>query len=74
MNADRGAGSQFGLEARARAAVHATADEVRAEDLSPMPTWPPDKPSRCARLVGRLRGLGTRHHPVPGAVNRRFDA
>ena len=66
MNADRGAGSQFGLEARARAAVLATADEVRAEDLSPMPAWPPDKPSRCARLVRRLQRLGARDHPALG--------
>ena len=51
MNADRGAGSQFGLEARARAAVLATADEIRAEDVPPAPAWLPD--GSPVRLTGR---------------------
>ena len=53
MNTDRGAGSQFGLEARARAAVLATADEIRAQDVAPAPAWlPGDSP---VRLTGRER-------------------
>ena len=51
MNTDRGAGSQFGLEARARAAVFATADEIRAEDVPPVPAWLPD--DSPVRLTGR---------------------
>ncbi|MCW2896272.1 MAG: hypothetical protein JWO75_5761 [Actinomycetia bacterium] len=51
MNTDRGAASQFGLEARARAAVLATADEIRAEDVPPAPAWRPD--DSPARVTGR---------------------
>jgi hypothetical protein len=61
VNAGRGAGAQFGLEARARAAVLATADEIRADDVPPAPAWLPDwsldGPARRyggARRYGRL--------------------
>jgi hypothetical protein len=39
VNNFRDAGAQFGLEARARAAVLATADEIRADDVPPVPAW-----------------------------------
>ena len=45
MNTGRGAGAQFGLEARARAAVLATADEIRADDVPLAPPWLPGEPA-----------------------------
>ncbi len=39
MNTGHRAGAQFGLEARARAAVLATADEIRPDDVPPAPPW-----------------------------------
>jgi RNA polymerase sigma factor (sigma-70 family) len=39
VRADHAAGAQFGLVARARAAVRATAGEIRAEDVPPTPAW-----------------------------------
>jgi hypothetical protein len=41
VNAWREAGAQFGLEARARAAVLGTAEEIRADDVPPTPAWAP---------------------------------
>jgi RNA polymerase sigma factor (sigma-70 family) len=54
---DHGAGAQFGLAARARAAILATAGEVRAEDLPPAPAWPPAEPMRSGARAG-LVALG----------------
>jgi DNA-directed RNA polymerase specialized sigma24 family protein len=39
VRTDHAAGAQFGLVARARAAVRATAGEIRAEDVPPAPAW-----------------------------------
>ena len=39
VRTDHAAGAQFGLVARARAAVRATAGEIRAEDVPPTPAW-----------------------------------
>ncbi|MGH3247045.1 MAG: hypothetical protein ACRDOI_12635 [Trebonia sp.] len=39
MNTGRGAEARFGLETRARAAVLATADEIRADDVPEAPAW-----------------------------------
>jgi RNA polymerase sigma factor (sigma-70 family) len=39
VRTDHAAGPQFGLVARARAAVLATAGEIRAEDVPPAPAW-----------------------------------
>lgn len=54
VHADRGAGVQFGLAARARAAILATAGEIRAEDVPAAPAWPPAEPGR----PGALAALG----------------
>lgn len=53
MNNFRDAGAQFGLEARTRAAVLATADEIRADDVPPVPAWLPESPVAAARPDGR---------------------
>jgi RNA polymerase sigma factor (sigma-70 family) len=58
VHADHGAGAQFGLAARAQAAVLATAGEIRAEDVPPAPAWPPaesPRPGALAALVARAR-------------------
>jgi RNA polymerase sigma factor (sigma-70 family) len=58
VHADHGAGTQFGLAARARAAVLATAGEIRAEDVPPAPAWPPAESPRqgaLAALVASVR-------------------
>jgi hypothetical protein len=73
VNAGREAGAQFGLEARARAAVLGTAEEIRADDVPPAAAlaWLPggslDRPAgrggragRVSQLVRRLRDLGFR--------------
>ena len=52
VHPDHGAGAQFGLAARARAAILATAGEVRAEDLPPRPAWPPTEAARSGALAG----------------------
>ena len=60
MSTGHGAGAQFGLAARARAAVLATADEIRPEDVSPAPPWAPAEPPRpgaLAALVARARAV-----------------
>ena len=75
MNAGRGTGAQFGLEGRARAAVLATADEIRPDDVPPEPAWRPDEAARpvsarrADRLLRRLRDLGLRL-PRPGQPDR----
>jgi hypothetical protein len=60
VSADHGAGAQFGLAARARAAVLATADEIRAEDVPPAPARAPaesPRPGPLAALVARARAV-----------------
>lgn len=52
MNNFRDAGAQFGLEARARAAVLATADEIRADDVPPVPAWLAESPVAAGRRDG----------------------
>jgi hypothetical protein len=75
VNTGRGAGAQFGLEGRARAAVLATADEIRPDDVPPEPAWLPDEAARPVRarrtdqLLRRLRDLGLRL-PRPGQPGR----
>ncbi|MGH3207783.1 MAG: sigma factor-like helix-turn-helix DNA-binding protein, partial [Trebonia sp.] len=54
VHTDQGAGVQFGLAARARAAILATADEIRAEDVPAAPAWPSAEPAR----LGALAALG----------------
>ena len=77
MNAGRGTGAQFGLEGRARAAVLATADEIRPDDVPPEPAWLPDEAARPVRarrfgqLLRRLRGLDLR---LPERAARRGAA
>ena len=51
MSTGHGAGAQFGLTARARAAVLATADEIRAEDVPPAPAWAPAQSPRLGALA-----------------------
>jgi hypothetical protein len=51
VSTGRGAGAQFGLAARARAAVLATADEIRAEDVPPAPAWAPAESPRLGALA-----------------------
>ena len=53
MNNFRDAGAQFGLEARARAAVRATADEIRADDVPPVPAWLAESSVAAGRRDGR---------------------
>jgi DNA-directed RNA polymerase specialized sigma24 family protein len=58
VSTDHGAGAQFGLAARARAAVLATAGEIRAEDVPPAPAWPlaeTPRPGALAALVASAR-------------------
>jgi hypothetical protein len=55
---DHGAGAQFGLAARARAAVLATAGEIRAEDVPPAPAWPPDAAPRLGVLAALMASAG----------------
>jgi RNA polymerase sigma factor (sigma-70 family) len=58
VHTDHGASAQFGLAARARAAVLATAGEIRAEDVPPAPAWPPadsPRPGALAALVASAR-------------------
>jgi hypothetical protein len=57
VSADHGAGAQFGLAARARAAVLATADEIRAEDVPPAPARAPAESMRPAALAARARAV-----------------
>jgi hypothetical protein len=60
VSADHGAGAQFGLAARARAAVLATADEIRAEDVPPAPAWAPaesPRPGALAALAASARAV-----------------
>ena len=73
MNAGRGDGAQFGLEARARAAVLATADEIRAGDVPSAPAWlSPEGPldGRAGRDHHRA-GRAGRSGPGPGGWRRR---
>lgn len=53
MNDFRDTGAQFGLEARARAAVLATADEIRPDDVPPVPAWLTESSVAAARRDGR---------------------
>jgi hypothetical protein len=53
VNNFRDTGVQFGLEARARAAVLATADEIRPEDVPPVPAWLAESSVAAARRDGR---------------------
>lgn len=53
MNNFRDAGAQFGLEARARAAILATADEIRPDDVPPVPAWLSESSVALARRDGR---------------------
>jgi hypothetical protein len=71
----RETGAQFGLEGRARAAVLATADEIRPDDVPPERAWLPDEAARpvgarrVEQLLRRLRDLGLRL-PRPGQPGR----
>jgi len=53
VNSFRDPGAQFGLEARARAAVLATADEIRPDDVPPVPAWLSESSVALARRDGR---------------------
>jgi hypothetical protein len=60
VSTGHGAGAQFGLAARVRAAVLATADEIRAEDVPPAPTWAPaesPRPGTLAALAASARAV-----------------
>ena len=60
MSTGHGTGAQFGLAARARAAVLATADEIRAEDVPPAPAWAPaesPRPGTLAALLASARAV-----------------
>ena len=62
VRTDHAAGAQFGLVARARAAVLATAGEIRAEDVPPGPAWrAADSPRQgaLAALVASARDAFT---------------
>jgi DNA-directed RNA polymerase specialized sigma24 family protein len=63
VSTHHGAGAQFGLAARARAAVLATAGEIRAEDVPPAPAWPlaeSPRPGALAALVASARAAFAR--------------
>jgi DNA-directed RNA polymerase specialized sigma24 family protein len=63
VSTDHGARAQFGLAARARAAVLATAGEIRAEDVPPAPAWPlaeSPRPGALAALVASARAAFAR--------------
>ena len=53
MNNLRGLGAQFGLEARVRAAVLATADEIRPDDVPPVPAGLTESSVTLARRDAR---------------------
>ena len=57
MSTGHGAGAQFGLAARAQAAVLATADEIRAEDVPPAPAWAPGESPRLGALAALVAGI-----------------
>jgi hypothetical protein len=60
VKAGHGADAQFGLMARARAAVLATAGEIRAEDVPPLPAWAPagsPRPGALAALVASAQAV-----------------
>jgi hypothetical protein len=57
VSTGRGAGAQFGLAARARAAVLATADEIRAEDVPPAPALAPAESPRPGALAASARAV-----------------
>ena len=60
MSTDHGAGAQFGLAARARAAILATAGEIRAEDVPPAPALAsaePPRPGGLAALIASIRAV-----------------
>jgi RNA polymerase sigma factor (sigma-70 family) len=60
VRTDHAAGAQFGLVARARAAVLATAGEIRAADVPPAPAWRASpRPGALAALVASARDAFT---------------
>jgi hypothetical protein len=56
VNAGRAAGAQFGLEARVRAAVLGTAEEIRADDVPPPPAPGPGPGRDLGRSLRRRAG------------------
>jgi hypothetical protein len=57
VSTGHGADAQFGLAARARAAVLATADEIRAEDVPPWAPAEPPRPEALAALAASARAV-----------------
>jgi hypothetical protein len=71
VNSFRDPGAQFGLQARARAAVLATADEIRPDDVPPVPAWLTESSAALARRDGRDEWNGG---PGFGAGGPRYRA